>query len=126
MGTGRAGRKRLAWRRGARTSSCRGAWTCMASTRWRLSISQPTPCARPSGQRVREECEMEAELRTDLNSRDAPFHEALRLLRVSQGHTALRRVEAACRILRHGILGGRGGPNNVTKRTGVPAACLLY
>merc|ERR1711897_11610 len=72
-----------------------------------------------------EKREMEAELRTDLNSRDAPFHEALRLLRVSQGHTALRRVEAARRILRHGILGGRGGPNNVTKRTGVPAACLF-
>merc|ERR1711878_184949 len=51
-----------------------------------------------------EKREMEAELRADLNSRDAPFHEAFRLLRVSQGHTALRRVQVVRRILRYGII----------------------
>merc|ERR1712113_1350222 len=45
--------KRLTWSRGERTSSCRGAWTCTASTKWRLSISRLTRCARPSGQRGR-------------------------------------------------------------------------
>merc|ERR1712061_758704 len=51
-----------------------------------------------------EEQEMEAELSTDLNSRDAPFHEALRVLRVPQGHAAVRRwrrVDNACRSFWH-------------------------
>jgi len=46
-----------------------------------------------------------SELCTNLDGCHAPFHEALRLFRVPEGHTAVRRcIERACRSVRYGTL----------------------
>merc|ERR1712107_215895 len=41
--------------------------------------------------RAKEERKVEAQLRTDIDGGDAPFYETLRLLRVSQSHSAVSR-----------------------------------